>query len=105
MSVVPETDAPPPEHVIAKLSNEYATVWLELDRDANSPRLVVHSLRDHERIELDPMSLALLCQLDTEVLGLLADIAKDSGARREFHAWRDEVRQRQSRTTTPRGEK
>ena len=100
MSVVPEAETPPPEKVIAKLSNEYATVWLELDRDANSPRLVVHSLRDHERVELDPMSLALLCQLDAEVLGLLADIAKDSGARREFHAWRDEIRERQRTSTT-----
>lgn len=96
MSVVPDADVPAEERVVAKLSNEYATVWLELDGSANSARLIVHSLRDHERVEFDPMALALLCQVDTEMLGLMADIAKDGGARREFHAWREQLRQAQS---------
>jgi len=80
---------PSEDRVLAKLSNEYATIWLELDRAANGPRLVVHSMRDHEHVELDPMALSLLCHIDNEVLALLADIARDSGARAEFHAWMD----------------
>lgn len=86
---------PPEDRVLAKLSNEYATVWLELDREANGPRLVVHSMRDHERIELDPMSLSLLCHLDDVLLSLLADIARDSGARREFHAWMNQTKEQE----------
>ena len=90
--------SPPPnvprERVLATLSNEYATIWLELDRSANGARLIVHSLRDHGQIELDPMALSLLCSADDEVLALLADIARDSGGRREFHAWMAEQRER-----------
>lgn len=103
MTVIPKEDTPPEDRVIAKLSNEYATIWLELDRTGNSPRIVVHSLRDHEQVELDPMSLALLCHLDTEMLGLLADIAKDGGARREFHAWREALRAEQARVQAGAG--
>lgn len=87
--------APDESRVIAKLSNEYATVWLELDREANGPRLVVHSMRDHERVELDPMSLSLLCHLDDVMLSLLADVARDSGARREFHAWMNQTKEQE----------
>ncbi|HEX4107342.1 MAG TPA: hypothetical protein VHX88_04365 [Solirubrobacteraceae bacterium] len=73
---------------IAKLSNEYATVWVDLDRDdGNGPRLRVRSLRDHGEIYLDPVALSLLCEVDQELLSLLADIARDKGARTEFHAW------------------
>jgi hypothetical protein len=75
-------------HTIAKLSNEYATVWVDLDReDANGPRLLVRSLRDHGEVYLDPVALSLLCELDQQLLSLLADIARDEGAREEFHAW------------------
>lgn len=98
-----ETGVPDADRVLAKLSNEYATVWLELDREANGPRLVVHSIRDHEHVELDPMSLALLCQLDEEVLGLLADMARDPGARKEFHAWMQAERDRRADTQDQRG--
>ncbi len=98
-----EAGVPDSDRVIAKLSNEYATVWLELDREANGPRLVVHSIRDHEHVELDPMSLALLCQLDEEVLGLLADMARDAGARTEFHAWMQAERDRRAGTQDQRG--
>ena len=86
----------PPERVLATISNEYATIWLELDRSANGPRLIVHSLRDHGQIELDPMALSLLCSADEEVMALLADIARDSGGRREFHEWMAEQRERQA---------
>lgn len=76
------------ENVIAKLANEYATIWLEVDRtEANGPRLKILSLRDHDEVYLDPTALSLLCQVDEVVLGLLADIARDSGARRQFHDW------------------
>jgi len=80
---------PPEDRVLAKLSNEYATIWLELDHGANGPRLVVHSMRDHEHVELDPMALSLLCHLDADVLSLLADIARDPGARQEFRSWKN----------------
>ena len=86
----------PAERILATLSNEYATIWLELDRSANGPRLVVHSLRDHGQIELDPMALSLLCSADDEVLALLADIARDGGGRREFHAWMAQQRARRA---------
>jgi hypothetical protein len=92
-------DVPDEATVIAKLANEYATIWLQVDRTANSPRLVIHSLRDHGQVQLDPMALALLCHADDEVLALLADIAKDAGARGEFHAWMQATRERQAHLT------
>lgn len=79
---------PQDENVIAKLSNEFATVWLELDEgEANGCRLRIRSLRDHEDITLDPVALSLLCQLDQDLLSLLADIARDSHSREEFQRW------------------
>ena len=73
---------------VAKLSNEYATSWLDVDRtDANGPRLRIRSLRDHGEVLLDPHALALLCNIDHQVLGLLADIARDPAARGEFADW------------------
>ena len=74
--------------LIAKLSNEFATVWLELDEeDANGPRLRIRDMRDEQEIYLDPVAIALLCQLDRNVLALLADIARDGPARDEFARW------------------
>lgn len=89
--------------VVAKLANEYATIWLQVDRTGNGPRLVVHSLRDHEQVELDPMALGLMCHLDTEVLALLADISRDEGAREEFHIWMGAQRERQARAARGEG--
>lgn len=74
--------------VIAKLSNEYATIWLEIDRkDANGPRLKISSMRDHDDVYLDPTALALICHIDEPVLALLADISRDGAARKQFHDW------------------
>lgn len=73
---------------IAKLSNEFATIWLTLDdAPSNGPRLRVDSLRDHGTVVLDPVALSLLCSLDENVLGLLADIARDDAARGQFAEW------------------
>ena len=49
------------------------------------------------------MALSLLCHADDEVLSLLADIAKDSGARREFHAWMQETRENQAQLANKGG--
>jgi hypothetical protein len=77
------------------ISNEYATIALDLDtRDANGPRVKVSSLRDHAEIFLDPLALSLICHADQNVLGLLADIARDSGARKEFAEWLQERHER-----------
>lgn len=72
---------------IAKLSNEYATVWVDRDDDASSPRLRVRSMRDAGEIHLDPVALFLVTQLDHHVLSLLADMARDDAARAEFRQW------------------
>lgn len=80
-------------NVIAKLSNEFATIWLELDNtEAAGPRLRVRSMREHDEVYLDPIALDLICHIDDQVLGLLADIARDSEARDQFHAWVESVR-------------
>jgi hypothetical protein len=85
------------EHLqrLALISNEYATIALDLDmREANGPRVKVSSLRDHAEIFLDPLALSLICHADQNVLGLLADIARDGGARKEFAQWLQERHER-----------
>ena len=63
-------------------------MWLELDDESgNSPRLRVMSVREEKEIALDPVALSLLCELDRNVLGLLADIARDPAARQQFADW------------------
>lgn len=80
-----ETD---PTRLLTRIASEYATVELRLDEEqANGPRVVVRSLRDHLEIALDPLALALLCHLDQAMLDLLADVSRDDGARREFADW------------------
>lgn len=80
-------------NVIAKLSNEFATIWIEEDRSqAAGPRLRVRSMRENDEVFLDPTALDLICHIDDQVLGLLADIARDSDARAQFHAWVASVR-------------
>lgn len=80
-------------NVIAKLSNEYATIWLEVDRgQAAGPRLRVRSMRENDEVYLDPIALDLICHVDDQVLGMLADIARDGDARKQFHAWIESVR-------------
>lgn len=81
------------KNVIAKLSNEYATIWIELDRGgAAGPRLRVRSMRENDEVYLDPTALDLICHVDDQVLGMLADIARDEDARKQFHAWVASVR-------------
>jgi len=83
---------PDEEGVLAKLSNEYATIWLEVDRkDANGPRLKISSKREHDEIYLDPTALSLICHMDESVLALLADISRDGAARTQFHEWLQSV--------------
>ena len=76
------------KNVIAKLSNEYATIWIELDRTQGAgPRLRIRSLREHDEVYLDPIALDLICHVDDQVMGMLADIARDEDARKQFHDW------------------
>ena len=76
------------DRTVARLANEYATVWLELDEGGgNGPRLRVMSVRDEREVALDPVALSLLCELDQNLLGLLADIARDPAAREQFADW------------------
>lgn len=73
---------------LAQLSNEFGTVELDLDeRDANGPRVRIHSVRDDREVWLDPHSLSLIAYVNSDVLGLLADIARDGRARDEFADW------------------
>lgn len=75
-------------HALTRISNEYATIALELDTtEANGPRLIIRSLRDHHEITLDPLALSLICHADQRILDLLADISRDAGARWEFAQW------------------
>jgi len=84
----PDGDEQTAHRLLARLSNEYATIALELDTtEANGPRLIIRSLRDHGRIALDPLALSLLCHADQAILDLLADIARDPAARFEFADW------------------
>jgi hypothetical protein len=77
-----------PTVLLTRITSEYATVELRLDDEqANGPRVLVRSLRDHQEIHLDPLALALLCHVDQNMLDLLADVARDSGARTEFADW------------------
>lgn len=74
--------------LLTRITNEYATVQLELDTtEANGPRVVIKSLRDHHEVRLDPLALSLLCHVDEHVLDLLADISRDSSARWDFAQW------------------
>lgn len=72
---------------LTDIANEYATVALELDLGGNGPRIRIRSLRDGREICLDPAALAVLCHMDPALLRFLADVAADSGARREFREW------------------
>jgi hypothetical protein len=74
--------------LLARLTNEYATVQLELDgKEANGPRVLLRSLRDHREVYLDPLALSLLCHVDQDVLDLLAEISRDSSARADLANW------------------
>lgn len=80
-------------NVIAKLSNEFATIWLEVDRTQGAgPRLRIRSMREHDEVYLDPIALDLICHVDDQVMGMLADIARDEDARKQFHAWVESVK-------------
>jgi hypothetical protein len=73
---------------LALVSNEFAAVEIDLDEgDANGPRVRIHSVRDDEEVWLDPHSLSLVAHVDADVLGLLADIARDGRAREELSQW------------------
>lgn len=77
-----------PRRRLARLSNEFAAVEIDLDeRDANGPRVRIYSVRDDEEVWLDPHSLSLLAHVDADILGLLADIARDERARDELGEW------------------
>jgi hypothetical protein len=74
--------------LLTRLTNEYATIQLELDtKDANGPRILVKSLRDHREVYLDPLALALVCHIDAHVLDLLAEISRDESARADLANW------------------
>jgi hypothetical protein len=81
--------------VLATLGNEYATIWLSVDREGNDPRLRVASMRDHTERLFDATALSLLCHADEVVMGVIADIARDGAARQELAAWAQSRRARQ----------
>jgi hypothetical protein len=84
------------EHdLLATLGNEYASIWLSVDRDGNDPRLRVMSMRDRNERLFDATALSLLCHADDVVMGVIADIARDGAARQELAAWAESRRARQ----------
>jgi hypothetical protein len=44
------------------LTSEFASVRVSVDTSANGPRLLVEDLEGAERVYLDPLELASLCQ-------------------------------------------
>jgi hypothetical protein len=83
------------EHdLLATLGNEYASIWLSVDRDGNDPRLRVMSMRDRNERLFDATALSLLCHADDVVMGVIADIARDKAARQELAAWAESRRAR-----------
>ena len=83
------------EHdLLATLGNEYASIWLSVDRDGNDPRLRVMSMRDRNERLFDATALSLLCHADDVVMGVIADIARDKAARQELATWAESRRAR-----------
>jgi hypothetical protein len=80
--------------LLATLGNEYATIWLSVDREGNDPRLRVVSMRDDNERLFDATALSLLCHADDVVMGVIADIARDGSARGELAAWAESRRAR-----------
>ena len=73
---------------LARISNEFAAVELDLDEvEANGARVRIRAVRDDVEVYLDAHSLALVAHVDHDVLALLADIARDGRARVEFAEW------------------
>jgi hypothetical protein len=84
------------EHdLLATLGNEYASIWLSVDREGNDPRLRVMSMRDRNERLFDATALSLLCHADDVVMGVIADIARDKAARQELATWAESRRARQ----------
>jgi hypothetical protein len=54
-----------PEGAIV-LTNEFASVQVSLDGDANGPRLLVRDIESGAQIYLDPLELASFCQATEE---------------------------------------
>ena len=71
-----------------RLENEFASVDVELDLDANGPRLKIVDLRTGHVGYLDPFELETLAWLDKDTLTAFFDPSRTAGRRSKRAIWK-----------------